>query len=164
MPLVREAARTALNIDPSLPEAHALLGAVAAIYDYDWVEAERLFRLATRGDPVPPIVRFTSMSSCCRLAGHRRPSRSTSRGLQRRPTGSLGRFQLAFCLQVAGCRRRPRRNFAGFWTSTELLARRSRPSMTFALEGKLPEAIDFAERAFALAPWSSNTARSLAAC
>ena len=58
---VRAAARTALSIDPSLPDAHALLGAVAAIYDYDWVEAERLYRLATRGDPVPPIVRFTSM-------------------------------------------------------------------------------------------------------
>src|SRR5438067_462521 len=61
MPRVREAARKALSIDPSLPEAHALLGAVAAIYDYDWVEADRLFRLATRGDSVPPIVRFTSM-------------------------------------------------------------------------------------------------------
>jgi hypothetical protein len=37
-----------------------------------------------------------------------------------------------------------------------------RRAATFALEGKLPEAIDFAERAFGLAPWSSNTAGTLA--
>ena len=57
MPLVREEAQKALKIDPSLPEAHAMLGSVAALYDYDWKEADRRFRLALAHDPVPPRVR-----------------------------------------------------------------------------------------------------------
>jgi serine/threonine-protein kinase len=57
MPRVREEARKALEIDPSLPEAHAMLGIVAGVYDYDWKEAERRFRLAMAHDPVPPRVR-----------------------------------------------------------------------------------------------------------
>ena len=35
MPLVRKEALKALAIDPSLPEAHAMLGIVAGVYDYD---------------------------------------------------------------------------------------------------------------------------------
>jgi eukaryotic-like serine/threonine-protein kinase len=57
MPRVREEAQKALEIDPSLPEAHAMLGIVAALYDYDWKEAERRFQLAMANDPVPPRVR-----------------------------------------------------------------------------------------------------------
>jgi TolB-like protein len=57
MPLVREEARKALDIDPSLPEAHAMLGTVAASYDYDWKEAEQRFCLAMARGPVPPRVR-----------------------------------------------------------------------------------------------------------
>src|SRR5262249_28659020 len=43
MPRARELALRALQIDPNLPEAHAMLGIVAGHYDYDWVEAERRF-------------------------------------------------------------------------------------------------------------------------
>ncbi len=39
----RAEAQRALQIDPSLPDAHALLGYLAAIYDLDWAEAERHF-------------------------------------------------------------------------------------------------------------------------
>jgi Tfp pilus assembly protein PilF len=57
MPRMREEARKALEIDPSLPEAHAMLGIVAAFYDYDWKESERRFHLAMAHDPVPARVR-----------------------------------------------------------------------------------------------------------
>jgi len=53
MPLVRACAKKALDIDSSLPEAHALLGVVAAVYEYDWENAKLLFRLAMARDPVP---------------------------------------------------------------------------------------------------------------
>ena len=56
MPLMRASGQRALEIDPMLPEAHAMLGVVAGGYEYDWKEAERLFRLATARDPVPPLV------------------------------------------------------------------------------------------------------------
>jgi TolB-like protein len=57
MPSVREEAEKALAIDPSLPEAHAMLGIVAGQYDYDWNEAGRQFRLAMAHDTVPPRIR-----------------------------------------------------------------------------------------------------------
>ncbi|HEX5109055.1 MAG TPA: protein kinase [Vicinamibacterales bacterium] len=55
-PLARKKAERALEIDPTLAEAHALLGLVASIYDYDWREAERRFRLARMREPVPSLV------------------------------------------------------------------------------------------------------------
>jgi TolB-like protein/tetratricopeptide (TPR) repeat protein/predicted Ser/Thr protein kinase len=57
MPGVRENAHKALDIDPSLAEAHAMLGIVAGGYDHNWKEAERLFGLAMAQDTVPPRVR-----------------------------------------------------------------------------------------------------------
>ena len=54
VPLARRHAQRALQIDPSLSEAHSILGCVAAMYDYDWVEADRRFRLAfAQGAPSP---------------------------------------------------------------------------------------------------------------
>jgi TolB-like protein/Tfp pilus assembly protein PilF len=43
VPAARAAAHKALQIDPTLPEAHALLGLLAAMYDFDWAAAERHF-------------------------------------------------------------------------------------------------------------------------
>jgi TolB-like protein len=43
VPAARAAAREALRLDASLPDAHALLGLLAAMYDFDWDTAERHF-------------------------------------------------------------------------------------------------------------------------
>jgi TolB-like protein/Tfp pilus assembly protein PilF/predicted Ser/Thr protein kinase len=56
-PRIRAEAQKALELDPSLPEAHAMLGAVAFIYDFDHAEAQRRFGLAMATEPVPPLVR-----------------------------------------------------------------------------------------------------------
>ena len=58
IPQVRSGALAALEIDPALAEPHALLGLVAAIYDYDWSEAAQQFRLAMSSEPVSPHVRW----------------------------------------------------------------------------------------------------------
>src|SRR5262249_13602986 len=47
--LGRAAEEEALRLDPSLPEAHALLACFAG-YEYDWREAERQWRLAMAGE------------------------------------------------------------------------------------------------------------------
>jgi serine/threonine-protein kinase len=57
MPRVREDARRALEIDANLPEAHAILGTVAGLYDYNWAEAAREFRLAIAEEPISAMVR-----------------------------------------------------------------------------------------------------------
>jgi hypothetical protein len=66
MPLVRNQARKALEIDPSLPDRHAMLGLVAAIYDYDWEEAGHRFEQAMARDPVPSRVRRLYGANACR--------------------------------------------------------------------------------------------------
>jgi eukaryotic-like serine/threonine-protein kinase len=58
MPLVRAQAQRALEIDPDLPEAQAMLGVVAALFDYDWLEAKRRFQLAMAHESLPWFVRF----------------------------------------------------------------------------------------------------------
>jgi DNA-binding winged helix-turn-helix (wHTH) protein/TolB-like protein/Flp pilus assembly protein TadD len=50
-PKAREAALKALELDPSLAEAHAALGSVKFFYDWDWTAAEREFRAANELDP-----------------------------------------------------------------------------------------------------------------
>jgi hypothetical protein len=41
MPQAREFARRALELEPDLPEAHAMVSIVAGHYDFEWKEAER---------------------------------------------------------------------------------------------------------------------------
>ena len=65
---MRANAQRALELDPSLPDAHALLGIVSALYDYDWKESAREFGIAMAREPVPPwagpvVIGFTKPSS-----------------------------------------------------------------------------------------------------
>ena len=56
-PLAKSAAQKALAIDPSLSEAHSVLGLITGAVEYDWKAAERHFQAAMAVDPVPPLVR-----------------------------------------------------------------------------------------------------------
>ena len=57
IPLARAAQQEALRVDPSLPEAHALLGVCAGM-DYCWSEAEAHWGLAMTREPVSRDVLF----------------------------------------------------------------------------------------------------------
>jgi eukaryotic-like serine/threonine-protein kinase len=50
-PQAKMAAQRALEIDPSLPEAHTALAFYFAVYDWNWAEAEREFKRAIELDP-----------------------------------------------------------------------------------------------------------------
>lgn len=50
IPRAREAAMKALELDESLAEAHALVGAIQVTYDWDWSGAEKEFRRAIELD------------------------------------------------------------------------------------------------------------------
>jgi DNA-binding winged helix-turn-helix (wHTH) protein/TolB-like protein/Flp pilus assembly protein TadD len=54
MPLAREAARKALQIDPALAEAYTSLAHVKTNYEWDWAEAERLSLKAIALEPDYP--------------------------------------------------------------------------------------------------------------
>lgn len=51
IPRARAIARQALQRDPALGDAYAVMGHVAFEYDWDWAEAEHLFRQAIALDP-----------------------------------------------------------------------------------------------------------------
>jgi TolB-like protein/DNA-binding winged helix-turn-helix (wHTH) protein/Tfp pilus assembly protein PilF len=51
MPKARQSALRALEIDDRLAEAHVSLGAIKAVYDWDWTGAEREFKAAVELDP-----------------------------------------------------------------------------------------------------------------
>jgi serine/threonine-protein kinase len=72
LPRARAAALKALDLDESLPEAHAVLAAVAATFDYDWKEAATRFERARAANDIqirslccnmvlPPLGRFREM-------------------------------------------------------------------------------------------------------
>ena len=50
-PQAKAAAQRALEIDPTLAEAHTFLAYCLAIYDWNWAEAERSFKRAIELDP-----------------------------------------------------------------------------------------------------------------
>ena len=52
----REAATNALRADAGDSTSHAVLGAIAACYDYDWDDAHRRFRKALLSRTLPPAV------------------------------------------------------------------------------------------------------------
>jgi tetratricopeptide (TPR) repeat protein len=69
VPLSRNALRRGMELsDPSeLPEMYAPLAGWAALYDYDWKEAERLFRIARTQESPTAIVRYM-YASCFLLS------------------------------------------------------------------------------------------------
>jgi serine/threonine-protein kinase len=57
LPAGRRAALKAVELDPTLAEAHAVLGVFRGAYDFDWAEAEREFLQALELGPAAPGVR-----------------------------------------------------------------------------------------------------------
>ena len=56
IPLARAEAWKALELLPSEPLARAVLGAIAAVHDYDWKEADEQFKLARASKSATPSV------------------------------------------------------------------------------------------------------------
>ncbi len=57
MPKAKAAVRKALELDDTVAEAHATLGAVLALYDWDWPGAERELLRSIELNPASPVAR-----------------------------------------------------------------------------------------------------------
>jgi len=64
IPLARESAKKALELDPRLADAYTSLGGIAAFYDWDWAEAERQFRHAIEISPKYATAHHWYATSC----------------------------------------------------------------------------------------------------
>ncbi len=69
LPLGRQAALRALELDPLLPEAHAIVGHICAELDYDWGASEQHYRRAIESNPAAAAVRFSYAYWCLRPTG-----------------------------------------------------------------------------------------------
>jgi eukaryotic-like serine/threonine-protein kinase len=163
MPLARAAAEQALNIDPSLPDALATLGTIAALYDYNWTEAARLFKAAMARDPAPPRVRQVYAFYLHSLGQSAKAIEELQRSLEEDPLNLHAHIALEFALLVAGrasdasreCGRileLDENHYMGYF----LL------SIFYAQRGKLVEAVQAAERAHSAAPWAMTVTGFLA--
>jgi eukaryotic-like serine/threonine-protein kinase len=155
MPRARELARRALEIDPELPEAHAMLGIVAGHYEYDWDEAERRFRLAVRREPLSPHLRQWYGTFFLFATGRADEARlQLSRVIDEDPLCQMWRLMRANLLPSVGLEHEALDDALeaveldpGFWLGWADLG------LLYARRHQHPEAMQCAERAMAGAPW-----------
>jgi eukaryotic-like serine/threonine-protein kinase len=164
MPRMRAEARTALELDPSLGEAHALLAAVAALYEYDWEEAERQYAKAIAGKVLSPGSRAFCALWVLRLMGRFEEAHTQAKlAAQGDPLSPQVQITLAFSLIAVGRIeeaeaqfRHVLQLFPGFMpalTGTAIL---------YANQGRFVEAQVYLEKAYPLAPMAPFLLGSLA--
>ena len=151
MPKARELARRALEIDPDLPEAHAMLGIVAGVLDFDWSETERRFRLAMAREPVSTHMR--QWNAYFHLLSIGRPAeakRWDDRVIEEDPLSQMWHYTSAMSLLALGsdeaalneCRRSVELD-PQFWIGWLL------QGLIHALHGRHAESMQCAEQAMA---------------
>ena len=162
-PLARAAAKRALALDPSLPEALANLARISAFYDYDWSEAARLFTLAMAREPAPPALRQLYALYLLHTGQTGRGVEEMQRALEDDPLNSYFRWILSIGLLIAG---RHEEAAAGCQSILDVDDRYFLAHWSLALinleRGALDESVRAAESAHSLAPWNLTLAGHLA--
>lgn len=166
IPLARAAVHEALRIEPSLPEAHALLGVWAGGYDnYDWQQAEQHWRVALAREPVSCHVRFWYGNHYLLPLGRFQEALvAMEKGLEGDPINLLYRHHVGVCLRNAGRLedaeaelRRVLELDEDFPMAVGTLG------AVLAQQGRLGEALTLSEKAHTLTPESNPIVGQLAA-
>jgi TolB-like protein/predicted Ser/Thr protein kinase len=162
MRLARAGDTRALELDPDLPEAHAGLGMVAGLYDYDWDEAGRRFARAMRGPSVSSAIRSTYGSFFLWYTNRLGEAiEQLTRAVKEDPLSATARYRLAMVLMAA---HRDDEAVAHLHHALEF-DEKFRVALTMlALHHAardLPAAIAYAEKAMALDPASPFVAAVL---
>jgi len=98
-PLAKSAAEKALARDPTLSEAHSVLGVVAGAVAYEWDAAEDHFRAAMAVHPIPPLVRVRyALYFLTPLGRFAQAVEQYQRALETDPLSMMVHFGLAFAL------------------------------------------------------------------
>ena len=165
VPLALAAEHAALRVDPSLPEAHALLAVCIGGYEYNWIEAERHWRLAMAREPVSRDVRFWYGNHYLLPIGRTAEAvEAMEWGLQEDPLNLLYRHLLARGLRLAG-----RLDHAEAELRAVLEIDENYPHALATLgsicaqQGRFEEALTVTRKANAAMPWSNPVIGQLAA-
>ncbi|MEP7314442.1 MAG: tetratricopeptide repeat protein, partial [Pseudomonadota bacterium] len=164
-PAIRTLAQRALELDPSIAEAHGVLCVLAAIYDYDWHEAGRQFALAAPGGRGPPSVQFDcgvfyflgsgrrqEAAEQLRMAVQADPLNLMFRNLLGWILIAMGRYDEAEELLLQSLDLDP-----NFYLTNQYLA------LLHTFRQEFGEALPFVEKAFSLAPLFAPTVALYAA-
>lgn len=160
---MRTSAHAALEIDPSLPDAHWVL-AMAAVLDYDWKRAGEEFQVALSHEPVPSSVRIDySVFYLAPLGRMIEAQEQMERALIDDPLNLYGRAALGAYLLASG---RLKEGEAVESQVVELAPDFFIPHFYLAsyrvLQGRLTEARADAEQTSGLAPWNPGATGLLA--
>jgi tetratricopeptide (TPR) repeat protein len=163
IPQLQAWAQKALDIDPSLSEAHAALARKAFQFDYDWNEAERRFSLALSRDPVPAITCRTYMLYKLSLGRAREAEGLIRRLIEADPLALVNRVVFAFILEATGRTQEAEQesrhileleeNFHLGWSAL---------GQSLFARGETGEAIRCFEKAHSLAPFETRAVAALA--
>jgi tetratricopeptide (TPR) repeat protein len=102
MPQAQLCAERALDIDPSLSEAHSCLGVKAIMFDYDRNEAERRFSLALARNPVPALTCINYVVYKMALGRPGDAEELMRRAVEADPLAAFNRINFASVLAVTG--------------------------------------------------------------
>ena len=153
-PLSQSLAQRALELDPSLPDAHVVVGMFSTFTDFNWKKAESAFRLATMGDAATPHC-YMSCGLSALAAGRREEAvQYMEKARQMDPLQTTIRALLGHCLGAVGQDSEAEEQFRQtihldpnhFWAYVYLAA-------LYAARGRFTEALPIAEKAFSVAPW-----------
>ncbi|MBZ5677596.1 MAG: protein kinase [Acidobacteriia bacterium] len=153
-PIARALAQRALQLDPALPEAHSILGILAADFDFNWKEVDSELALATANDSASPHCHFVCGLS---LLGAGRRAEAVSQmeqAIQGDPLQTTTRVFLGACLGAVGRDAEAEQHFRQamhldpnfFWSYVYL-------AELYVGRGMFAEALPIAGRAFDLSPW-----------
>src|SRR6266852_1624070 len=107
----REAAEQALVLDPTLPEAHALIGQIKRLVDWDWMGANASLQRALALDPGNPAVLY-SASTLAGSLGHFEEARElVRRAIALDPLNAASRESLAQVCWAMGRQEEAETNF-----------------------------------------------------
>ena len=163
VPAARAEAERALQIEPSLADAHALLGYVAAMYDLDWAAAEKHFDfpMAKQASfetirPMYSGVQFLrgNVEQAIKLAQH---------AIEDDPLDVWAHMNLHAYLQAAGQDDEALEQLKKVveLDPNQVVAMVSM-AMIHAHKGDMAEALKIARRAYAVGPWFPDTVGVLA--
>jgi serine/threonine protein kinase/Tfp pilus assembly protein PilF len=152
--MARTNALKAVELAPAEPRAHAVLGAIAALYERDWEKGREQFQLALAARQVPPEVRFRyAVFYLLPLGRVREAVDSIERAVEQDPLNVVFRGAFAMVLSSES----PDRAVAEARKAIEIDQRHWLPyyamSMNHFRLGELPEARRLAERSATAAPW-----------
>jgi len=155
--LARAEAQKALELFPSEPAAHRVLGAIAAMHDYDWKEAEEQFRLARASEPVHPGVRIAyALYYLVPLGRFEEALQEQAEAIAQDPLNAVWRTLRAATFFFAGMYERA---ISEARVGIDLGDRSHLPHGLIAesnfFQGRFAESRESAEEAFRVAPWDA---------